>query len=148
MKNLRNIILKNKNKRDEIVEDCIRLIDSAVMAQTGLKGFALKNAYKVGIKSHPTIIRDALLLVIDDFLLALEPYYLDFLRQKSMRSFGQYLEQRDQEVASTLLKIADAKADEVESPTILGFYRALRPQAQKHVASVVGSIGDLIERHL
>jgi len=148
MKKLRRAIMSDENKRNEFIEDCMRLVDSAVMAQTGIRGFALKNAYKMGLKSHPTIIRDAFEIVVDDFIARLEPYYAQYRKQSHAQTFGEYLEQRDHEVAAALLEITDAKAREVNSPTIVGFYHALRPQAQKHVASVAHSIGALVERHV
>lgn len=133
--------------REQVVSDCVTLIDDEVRAKRGLGGVALRGAYATikAIKRGFVVgVVDALL---DDWVTQLEPYYTRW-QSTSGTAFADYLTARSDDVANDLLKVTDARAETTKHTTARKAYVKMRGAAHKHVAAAVPKLGALLERRL
>ena len=137
-------ILLNENNRDNVVDDCVKLIDKQVAAAPGLGGLALKAAYSTvkGIRA------DYCAQVVDQLLpeisIALDPMWTEAVNNGSP---VQYLAQRKAEVADQLLQISDKKAENSTRAVVKGAYAKLRPSAKTYVENGIPDLAEIINKH-
>jgi hypothetical protein len=131
-------------KRKTVIEDAIRVIDAEVSDKTGISGMALKGAYAMAKGVAPGIINKALDNLMDDFLNALEPYYLE--SQTKGVDLRAMLDSRRSEAANALLAITDGRAARESGGALKKGYEKLRPTAQKHVEAAIPRLSDLISK--
>ncbi|MEG4799012.1 hypothetical protein QUB63_02565 [Microcoleus sp. ARI1-B5] len=137
-------ILLNENKRDTIVDDCVKLIDKQVAAAPGLGGLALKAAYSTvkGIRA------DYCAQVVDQLLpeisIALDPMWTEAVNNGSP---VEYLAQRKAQVADQLLQISDKKAENSTRAVVKGAYAKLRPSAKTYVENGIPDLAEIINKH-
>lgn len=133
--------------RPEVVAGCIVLIDAEVKAKRGVKGIAIKGAYRTVKAIKPRMVRDVVEALLDDWLAKMEPYYRDWTSAGS-GSFAEFVGERSEDVAEDLLTVTDERAAKTKHKTAGKLYRRLRPSAKVNVASAVPELGALIEGHL
>ncbi len=135
------------DKREQIVEDCGRLLDSEVRKKGGFGGLAVKAAYKVFKSFKPGAVSEAIDWLLDDFIVALEPVHDKYESMQEKKSFGAYMKRRPGEVAEALVGVTDGKANRSRHKTLVRAYRKLRPMAVKNVTEAVPGLADLFDRH-
>ncbi|MEG3863480.1 hypothetical protein QT974_30800 [Microcoleus sp. herbarium12] len=134
----------NENKRDTIVDDCVKLIDKQVAAAPGLGGLALKAAYSTvkGIRA------DYCAQVVDQLLpeisIALDPMWTEAVNNGSPVA---YLTERKIQVADQLLQISDKKAENSTRAVVKGAYAKLRPSAKTYVENGIPDLAEIINKH-
>lgn len=143
---LRDVLLRS-DRRAEVVNDCVMLVDDEVQRKGGLTGVAVKGAYAIVKKVKPGIIREAVDYLLDEFVAVLEPVYDAFLASKET-VLDRYLVARDEHVADVLLQVTDRRIDGSKNRTIKGAYQKLRPMGVKHVRAAVPGIARVLERHV
>jgi hypothetical protein len=137
-------ILLNENKRDTIVDDCVKLIDKQVAAAPGLGGLALKAAYSTvkGIRA------DYCAQVVDQLLpeisIALDPMWAEAVNNGNPVA---YLTERKAQVADQLLQISDKKAENSTRAVVKGAYGKLRPSAKTYVENGIPDLAEIINKH-
>ena len=137
-------ILLNENKRDTIVDDCVKLIDKQVAAAPGLGGLALKAAYSTvkGIRA------DYCAQVVDQLLpeisIALDPMWTQAVNNGSPVA---YMTERKTQVADQLLQISDKKAENSTRAIVKGAYAKLRPSAKTYVENGIPDLAEIINKH-
>jgi hypothetical protein len=142
-------LLSDRTKRPTILTDCERLIDEEVSSKGGLSGIAIKAAYRVVCALKPGTIRESMDMLLDDFVMRLEPFYADHRKANGAPAqFGEALSRRTGEVADALLGITDDRAKRAKNATLKGAYEKLRPQAKKHVEEAVPRVGRTLALHL
>lgn len=142
-------LLGDAQKRPRLLTDCERLIDAEVSNKGGLTGLAIKAAYKVVCAVKPGFIREAMDMLLDDFVKRLEPFYTQHRASGAdPKSFGEALARRPGEVADALLGITDDRAKRAKNETLKSAYSKLRPQAKKHVEEAVPRVGRTLAPHL
>ena len=133
------------DRRNALVEDAVKVLDQEVADKGGLTGMAIKGAYKLVQGMRPGFVRHTIDTLLDDFLEALEPVYLEASEKK--RPAGTYLlEQRDR-VADALLSVTDKKAERAQSAPLKSAYSKLRPMAKKQVDAAAPRLATLVDRH-
>ena len=133
-------------KRQEILGDCQQFLEAEISRKGGLSGLAVKAAYKVLKAIRPGAVIHTMDSLLDDFLVALEPFHEKYLQQTD-NSLGQVLRQNTSQVAEALLSVTDEKAHSAKHGTLLKAYRKLRPSAKRHVEESVPGLSHLIESH-
>ena len=145
MPTLREKLLTEDN-RPRLVQDCATMIADEVASKKGLKGMAIKTAFKSVTAVKPGIIAEVCKGLVDKFVDQLEPIYGEYLADGS-GEIAPYLTQRADDVADALLFITDAQARKSRNRVLVKAYGALRPQGKKLVIQAVPRVGAMLEQH-
>ena len=135
--------LLDPDTRPALVQASVRVIEAEVGSKGGLKGLAIKTAFKTVKAFKPGIIPDVVNVLIDEFVEKLEPSYAEF-QEAGENDFGAWILRRSDETAETLLSITDRRADGSRHKTLVKAYRKLRPQGKNHVMAAMPRIGDML----
>lgn len=133
------------NKRSEVIDDAVKVLDQEVGDKSGVSGMVIKGAYKALQGIRPGFVRQVVDHLLDDFLDALNPIYQEALTQGQRP--GGHLESNSGRVADALLTITDRRAEKAERAAIKKTYEKLRPSAKKHVEAAAPRLGALLDRH-
>jgi len=137
--------LGSTDKRRTVIEDACQVLDAEVADKSGLTGMAIKGGYKLVQGIRPGFVREVIDALLDDFLEALEPVYVEAREKK--RPAGQYLLENKSRVADALLSVTDKKAQRAESGMIKKAYEKLRPLAKNQVEAATPRLSKMLERH-
>jgi hypothetical protein len=138
--------LGGPDKRTQLVQDSLRVLDREVDSKSGLGGIAVKTAYKVVKGISPDFLPQVVDHLLDDFLDALDPIYQEALEKKV--SPRQHLTSNPGRVADALLSITDRRAQRANNQLVKKTYEKLRGGAKKHVEAAVPRLGELFDRHV
>ncbi len=138
--------LSSGNKRTEVIDDALRVLDEEVAEKSGLTGMAIKAAFGMVKGVKPGFIREVVDHLLNDFVDALEPIAAEAAEKGEKPS--SYLEANRGRVADALLSITDRRAQNAKNRAIKAAYDRLRPTAKKHVEAAAPRLGRLLERHL
>jgi hypothetical protein len=137
--------LGSGEKRQQVIEDAIKVLDAEVADKGGLTGLAVKGGYKVVQGIRPGFVKDVVTGLLDDFLDAMDPLYQE-AKQKS-RPAGAYLLENKSRMADALLGVTDRKAQRSDSGTLKKAYEKLRPLAKGQVEAAAPRLAELLEKH-
>lgn len=140
-----NDMLGKSPKREQVITDACHVLDEEVSDKGGLSGLAIKGAYAVVKGVRPGFVREAVDMMLDDFLSSLDPLYQEAV-QRGVRP-GEHLRSNAGRVADALLGITDRRAERAERAVIKSAYDKLRPSAKKHVESAAPRLGALLDKH-
>jgi hypothetical protein len=136
--------LGSGEKRQQVIEDAIKVLDAEVADKGGLTGLAVKGGYKVVQGIRPGFVRDVISRLLDDFLEAMDPLYQE-AKQKG-RPAGSYLVESKGRVAEALLGVTDRKAEGADG-VLKKAYGKLRPLAKGQVEAAAPRLAQLLENH-
>ena len=142
---LREILLAPETQ-PKVVADCWTLIEQEISDNSGIRGAALKLAYKTISAVAPGHVRYLLEAMLPEMVNELEPFWVDFSASGSS-GFGDYLVKRGDEVAEALLSVTDARAAASGRPIVVKAYRAVRGGAGQHIAAALPRAGDLVAKY-
>jgi hypothetical protein len=131
-------------KRQQVIEDAIKVLDAEVADKGGLTGLAVKGGYKVVQGVRPGFVRDVVTGLLDEFLEAMDPLYQE-AKQKG-RPAGAHLLDNKGRVAESLLAVTDRKAQRADG-MLKKAYDKLRPLAKGQVEAAVPRLSQLLEKH-
>ena len=136
-------IVVDGDRRKEVVNKAIEVLDAEVSDKGGLSGMAIKGAYGMVKGLAPGMINKLMNGLLDDFLGALDPFHAE-AKQKGA-DIKAHLVSRQADVANALLAITDKRAARSTQGTLKKGYEKLRPTAQKHVEQAVPRLGELVK---
>lgn len=131
-------------KRQQVIEDAIKVLDAEVADKGGLTGLAVKGGYKVVQGVRPGFVRDVVTGLFDEFLDAMDPLYQE-AKQKG-RPAGAYLLENKGRMAEGLLAVTDRKAQRADG-MLKKAYDKLRPLAKGQVEAAAPRLSQLLEKH-
>jgi len=131
-------------KRQQVIEDAIKVLDAEVADKGGLTGLAVKGGYKVVQGVRPGFVRDVVTGLLDEFLEAMDPLYQE-AKQKG-RPAGAYVLENKGRMAEGLLAVTDRKAQRAEG-MLKKAYDKLRPLAKGQVEAAAPRLSQLLEKH-
>ena len=137
--------LGSGEKRQQVIEDAMKVLDQEVADKGGLTGLAIKGGYKVVQGIRPGFVRDVVTGLLDDFLDSVDPLYQE-AKQKG-RPAGQYLLENKSRLADSLLGVTDGKAQRADNAMLKKAYEKLRPLAKGQVEAAVPRLAQLLEKH-
>ena len=147
MKELKNLI-SDPPQREQLITDCVDLINSEVRSKSGLSGMAVKTAFSVIKAIKPRILEDSVDSLLDEFVDALQPFYASYQEGGEQGSMESYLDARRSEVSDGLLAITDRRAARSRNKTIPKAYNKLRPKGKTHVEAATPGVGRVLDKHL
>ena len=139
-------ILLAPETQPKVMADCYTLIEQEVSDNSGIRGTALKLAYKTISAVAPGHVRYLLEAMLPEMVNELEPFWVDFSASGSS-GFGDYLVKRSDEVAEALLSVTDARAAASGRPAVVRAYRTVRGGAGKHIVASLPRVGDLVAKY-
>ncbi|MBE1580855.1 hypothetical protein NQK81_25750 [Amycolatopsis roodepoortensis] len=139
-------ILLDSSRRPAVVSDFEGLVDAEVSDKGGVSGAVVKTGFAAVKKIKPGIIPAAVDTLLDDFTVALEPFYGDY-KAKGGNDFGAYLVSRSDEASDALLSVTDSRAEKSSRDSIKKVYSKLRPNGKKNVEEALPRLGQLIDKH-
>lgn len=137
-------------RRQRVLDDCVRLIDDEMRAKSGLLSIPIKAGYKVVTGLKPGFTRHAMDGLLDDFCIALEPFYRQWQdAPKDKRpGLGEALKRDENKVADALLGVTDARAARAQHQLLKSTYGKLRGMAKGHVIAALPGLGRTIQPHV
>jgi hypothetical protein len=136
--------LGSGEKREQVIEDAIKVLDAEVADKGGLTGLAVKGGYRVVQGMRPGFVRDVVSRLLDDFLDAVDPLYQE--AKSKGRPAGAYLLENKGRVAEALLGVTDRKAQNADG-VLKKAYEKLRPLAKGQVEAAAPRLAQLLEKH-
>ena len=140
-------LLLAPQRRQQLIVDCVQLIEAHVEQRGGLKGMALKTGMAMLKKAKPALLPRATALLLPEFVAALEPLHQEF-RASGGADFRGFMLSRSDAATLALLQVADARIDESDSAAVKSTYFRLRGSAEIEVAAAIPRLAELIGRHL
>lgn len=137
--------LGSGEKRQQVIEEAIKVLDAEVADKGGLTGLAVKGGYKMVQGVRPGFVKDVVTGLLDDFLEAMDPLYQE-AKQKN-RPAGAYVVENKGRMAEGLLGVTDRKAQKADNVVLKKAYEKLRPLAKGQVESAAPRLGQLLEKH-
>lgn len=137
--------LGSGEKRQQVIEDAIKVLDAEVADKGGLTGLAVKGGYKVVQGVRPGFVKDVVTGLLEDFLDAMDPLYQE-AKQKN-RPAGAYLVENKSRMAEGLLGVTDRKAQRADNIVLKKAYEKLRPLAKGQVEAAAPRLSQLLEKH-
>lgn len=137
--------LGSGEKRQQVIEDAIKVLDAEVADKGGLTGLAVKGGYKVVQGVRPGFVKDVVTGLLEDFLDAMDPLYQE-AKQKN-RPAGAYLLENKGRMAEGLLGVTDRKAQRADNVVLKKAYEKLRPLAKGQVEAAAPRLAQLLEKH-
>ena len=136
--------LGSGEKRQQVIEDAVKVLDQEVADKGGITGLAVKGGYKVVQGIRPGFVKDVVSNLLDDFLESMDPLYQE-AKQKG-RPAGAYLVENKSRTADSLLGVTDRKAQRADG-VLKKAYEKLRPLAKGQVEAATPRLGQLLEKH-
>lgn len=144
MATLREIVA-DPSKRQQIVNDAVKVIDAEVSDKSGFGGMAIKAAYSMASGVAPGIIPKVLNNMLDEMLGALQPFFDE--SKSKQTDFKSHVVSKSADVANALLSVTDGRAAKSSAGALKKGYEKLRPSAQKHVEQALPRLAELITKH-
>ena len=142
-----NDVLLEQNTRNNVISDCVAMVETEVQSKSGLGGVAIKTAFTVVNKVDPKFVHLAVSSLIDDFVGAMNPVY-DSYKETGNGDLKSYWIQQRSTLADSLLQVADKRMDRAKNKVIKKAYAKLRPTGLKHVEASVPAIADVISKYV
>ena len=136
--------LEDETKRNNVIDDCVALVDSEVARKSGLGGIVIKTGYKAVKGIKPGFIRNVVDKLFGEWAAKLDPIWDEAQTSDSPRK---HFEGQKGRVAEALLSVTDAKSKNAESGLVRSTYGKLRPSAKQHVEEAVPALAALLEKH-
>lgn len=135
----------DQTMRQNLAEDCAKLMDEQVSAKGGISGLALKAAYGVVKGVEPSYIPAAINRLLPDALTALDPMWNEGVQSGDP---VQYLSQNRSRTADMLLSITDAKIEKSNNGVVRASYNKLRKSVKTDVEEAVPGLAKILGTHI
>jgi hypothetical protein len=139
--------IKDPTKRRAIVDDGIKVVDAEVASKKGLRGMAVKAAYKTVKAIKPGFIGMALDMLIPEFAAAVDPFHATWAKSGS-GTLEQHFVKNGEAIANSLLAITDKRVDARSNRGARKAYQSLRPQGVEHTKAAMPRLAGLVSRHV
>lgn len=134
-------------QRPAVVADIEQLVNTTVSGQKGITGIALKGAVATAQKLDANIVNKGINKLLPEMIDALNPQW-DAFQTSGETDFGVYLDRHRDEVADSILAVADRNAESINVPALAKAYKALRGKAAGIVKPQIPAIGNIVQKHM
>lgn len=136
--------LNDSNKKENVIADCVKLIDEQVAAKGGMSGLGLKAAYGAVKGVRPGYIAGAVDGLLPEVLAALDPMWSEGSQTGNP---VEYLTQNRARAADALLGITDARIERSKNGIVRGAYNKLRNSAKNDVEEAIPGLAQILNNH-
>ncbi|MCP4680336.1 MAG: hypothetical protein GY854_33575 [Deltaproteobacteria bacterium] len=136
--------------RPSVVQDCVQLVDNEVASKKGVTGMMVKAGYKAFRAVKPSIVKEAVEILLDEFVKVLDGHYTEYEESHPDRStsFETWATARDKRIADNMLGVTDAIMDRSNKTALKKIYQGMRKIAEKNVAQAVPAVARLVAKHV
>jgi len=138
-------VLTSDDKRKQVVDDCVVVLDQEVNDKGGLSGIAIKGAFRTIQGISPGFVRNVVNDLLPEFAKAADPVFQE-AKEKNI-PVSRHFETEGGRVADALLAITDRRAQRTKYGSAKKLYETLRGTAKKHVESAMPRVGKLVEKY-
>jgi len=135
--------LRDPQKLNAIVAECVALVEREVESKKGLSGVAIRTGFKAVRSLKPGFLEGAVRGLLPEFAEAIDP----IAAESNSLPVEEHLEANAPRVAEALLAITDAKAVKSQNKVAKRAYSKLRGSAREHVEAAMPELARLIARH-
>lgn len=139
--------LPTSDRREQLIADCVRLIESQVASRGPIRRIALGAGLAVLEAIKPRALHRAVANLLPDFATALDPLYQRFLASKRV-DFSQFLAEHPAEAVAALIAVTDQRARASANAVIRATYERLRGGAETEVRNALPALGRMLSAHL
>lgn len=139
--------LLTPDRRETLVADCVRLVESQVASRGPIRRIALGAGLAVLEAIKPRALHRAVSGLLPEFAAALDPLYQRFLAGKRA-DFSQFLDAHRDEAVDALIRVTDRRAGASPHAAVRTAYGRLRDMAETEVAHALPALGRLLSAHL
>ncbi len=140
--------LLDEGARPAVISDCVKLIDTEVASKKGVGGIMIRGGYKAFKKFKPSIVKDAVEALLENFTEILDGVYEEYLSEGTKTSFDSWANSRKTSVAGSLLGITDTIIDGTDKVAVRKMYGGMRKIAKKNVEEAVPGIARLVIKYV
>jgi hypothetical protein len=138
-------LLVDPAKKEQVVNDCVDLVEAEVKDKGGISGLAIKAGYGAVKGIKPGFVRGVVTDLLPEFAQALDAIWQD--AKKDNKPVAAFFVANSARVADALLTITDAKAGRAKSAVVKGTYEKLRGSAKKNVEAAVPRLGEMVQKY-
>jgi len=135
--------LGKEPRRDQVVHDCVELIDAQVKKQ----GFIIKGAYSTIKTIKKGFVQETVDSMLDEWLAEIQPHFEKWEATKPS-SLSDFMVARGDDIAEDLLKVTDRRADKSTHTTAKKMYGKMRDGAKRHVVEAIPDLARMLEKNL
>jgi hypothetical protein len=135
--------LGKEPRRDQVIHDCVDMIDAQVKKQ----GFLIKGAYSTIKAIKKGFVAETVDALLDEWLTQIQPHYEKWEATKGS-SLPDFMVARGDDIAEDLLKVTDRRAEKTSHTTAKKMYGKMRDGAKKHVIEAIPDLGKLLAKNL
>jgi hypothetical protein len=139
--------LLSPDRRENLIADCVRLIETQVASRGPLRRIALGAGLAVLEAVKPHALHRIVAGLLPEFAAALDPLYQRFLAGKH-GDFSRFLEQHPAEAVDALIGVTDRRARASVHAAVRSVYDRLRGSAEHEVRSALPGLGRVLRAHL
>ncbi|MEC4887910.1 MAG: hypothetical protein SAL70_42375 [Scytonema sp. PMC 1070.18] len=136
--------LADTNKREMLVADCTKLLDTQVASMGGVSGMALKAGYAAIKGVAPGYCAGAIERLLPESFAALEPMWNEGVETGDPVA---HLTQNRDRTADALLSVTDVRIEKSSNSTVKSVYGKFRNSAKKHVEDAVPGLAQVIDNY-
>ena len=142
--------LLDSGTRPAVIIDCVQLVDNEVASKKGVTGMMIKGGYKAFKAIKPTIVKEAVDILLDSFIEIADGHYGEYMEDEPEKknSFESWVSSRSARIADDLLGVTDDIMNRSNKAALKKIYKGMRGIAQKNVAVAVPAVGRLVEKHV
>jgi hypothetical protein len=133
--------LADANRKQMLVADCTKLLDTQVASMSGVSGMALKAGYAAIKGIAPTYCAGAIERLLPESFAALEPIWDEGVKTGDPVA---HLTQNCDRTADALLSVTDVRIQKSSNSTVKSVYSKFRNSAKKHVEDAVPGLAQVI----
>ena len=137
--------LTTPGKRQDVIADCVTVIDEEVGSKGGFSGLAVRAAYATVKALKPGMIPHTIDDLLDEFAEKIDPFYQ--AAKVAQQPVDAYIAGHAADIAEALLQITDGRAAKTKHGTLKKAYERLRPTGKKHTMEAMPRLGKLIQKH-
>ena len=134
-------LLGDANKKDNLVAELTKLIDTQVASMGGMSGLALKGGYSAIKGISPNYISEVLERLLPLAIVVIDPLWSEGVNSGDVVS---YFSDNKSCVADSLLGITDVRIQQSNNTTVKVVYGKMRNSAKKHVEDAVPGLAKAI----
>ncbi len=138
-------VLTSDDKRKQVVDDCVVVLEQEVADKGGLSGIAIKGAFRTVQGISPGFVRNVVNDLLPEFAKAADAVFQE-AKTKNI-PVARHFETEGGRVAEALLAITDRRAQRTKYGAAKKLYETLRGTARKHVESAMPRVGRLVEKY-
>lgn len=140
-------ILWTPSKREALVADCARCVETHIAQRGGLRGVGLRAAFGIVRSLKPDALARTFRTLTPEFLAAIEPLYQEFTRAGG-GDFSGFLVGNADRVIAAMLSIADARAARSGNAVLKSAYSGLRSTAESELRALLPALAAALGKSL